>query len=62
MFALDFGDIDNYIATFAEDGILDIGGDKWHSITKIVLKIEDDTAYGQGDNPCRQISHFQSRQ
>jgi hypothetical protein len=31
MFALDFGDIDKYVATFTEDGILDIGEGEWRS-------------------------------
>jgi hypothetical protein len=30
MFALDFGDLDKYVATFTEDGILDIGEGEWH--------------------------------
>ncbi len=81
MFALDFGDIDKYVATFTEDGVLDIGEGEWrgrdtirqvltampkpeelladqdtpklhrstgrHSITNIVIKIEDDTAHGR---------------
>ena len=29
MFALDFGDMDTYVKTFTEDGILDIIGYKW---------------------------------
>jgi hypothetical protein len=29
MFALDFGDIDKYVATFTEDGVLDIGEGEW---------------------------------
>ncbi len=29
MFALDFGDLDTYVKTFTEDGILDIIGYKW---------------------------------
>ena len=29
MFALDFGDADAYVATFTEDGVLDIVGMKW---------------------------------
>jgi len=29
MFALDFGDIDKYLATFTEDGVLDIGEGEW---------------------------------
>ncbi len=29
MFALDFGDIDKYVDTFTEDGILDIGEGEW---------------------------------
>jgi hypothetical protein len=31
MFALDFGDLDKYVATFTEDGILDIGEGEWRS-------------------------------
>ena len=31
MFALDFGDIDKYVATFTEEGILDIGEGEWCS-------------------------------
>jgi len=29
MFALDHGDLDSYVATFTEDGILDIGEGEW---------------------------------
>lgn len=29
MFALDFGDIDKYVATYTKDGILDIGEGEW---------------------------------
>ena len=29
MFALDFGDLDSYVATFTEEGILDIGEGEW---------------------------------
>ena len=29
MFALDFGDLDTFVTTFAEDGVLDIIGMKW---------------------------------
>ena len=29
MFALDFGDIDKYVTTFTEDGVLDIGEGEW---------------------------------
>ena len=29
MFALDFGDIDKYVATFTKDGVLDIGEGEW---------------------------------
>ena len=29
MFALDFGDVDTYLSTFTEDGVLDIVGMKW---------------------------------
>jgi hypothetical protein len=39
MFALDFRDLDKYIATFTEDGILDIGEGEWRgreTIRKII--------------------------
>ena len=42
MFALDFGDIDKYVATFTEDGVLDIGEGEWRSrdtIKKILSSI-----------------------
>lgn len=39
MFALDFGDIDKYVATYTEDGILDIGEGEWqgHDTIRQVL-------------------------
>ncbi|MBN2274650.1 MAG: nuclear transport factor 2 family protein [Bacteroidales bacterium] len=42
MFALDFGDLDSYVATFTEDGILDIGEGEWRgrdSIKHILASI-----------------------
>jgi hypothetical protein len=35
MFALDFGDVDTYVSTFTEDGILDIVGMKWQGHDEI---------------------------
>lgn len=35
MFALDFGDLDTYVKTFTEDGILDIIGMKWQGREEI---------------------------
>ena len=35
MFALDFGDLDTFVTTFAEDGVLDIIGMKWQGRKKI---------------------------
>ena len=35
MFALDFGDLDTFVTTFTEDGILDIIGMKWQGREKI---------------------------
>ncbi len=35
MFALDFGDVDTYLSTFTEDGILDIVGMKWQGHDEI---------------------------
>lgn len=29
LFALDFGDVDKYLATFTEDGVLDVGEGEW---------------------------------
>lgn len=42
MFALDFGDLDKYVATFTEDGILDIGEGEWQgrdSIRRVLASI-----------------------
>ncbi len=44
MFALDFGDIDKYIATFTEDGILDIGEGEWQgrdTIRKVLTAMSE---------------------
>jgi len=35
MFALDFGDLDTYVSTFTEDGVLDIVGMKWQGREEI---------------------------
>jgi uncharacterized protein (TIGR02246 family) len=35
MFALDFGDLDTFVSTFTEDGILDIIGMKWQGREEI---------------------------
>ena len=40
MFALDFGDLDAYVATFAEDGILDIGEGEWQGRDTIKMILE----------------------
>jgi hypothetical protein len=40
MFALDFGDIDTYVSTFTEDGILDIIGMKWQGREEIRKALE----------------------
>ena len=40
MFALDFGDVDTYVSTFTEDGILDIVGMKWEGREEIREIIE----------------------
>ena len=44
MFALDYGDLDKYIATFTEDGILDIGEGEWQgrdTIKQILASIPE---------------------
>ncbi len=53
MFALDFGDLDSYVATFTEDGILDIGEGEWRgrdSIRHILASMprRDDTLAAPG--------------
>ena len=40
MFALDFGDLDTYVKTFTEDGILDIIGMKWQGREEIKKGLE----------------------
>lgn len=40
MFALDFGDLDKYVATFTEDGILDIGEGEWKGRDTIRMILE----------------------
>ena len=40
MFALDFGDLDKYVATFTEDGILDIGEGEWKGRDTIKMILE----------------------
>lgn len=40
MFALDFGDLDTYVSTFTEDGILDIIGQKWQGRQEIKKGLE----------------------
>jgi hypothetical protein len=50
MFALDFGDLDKYVATFTEDGILDIGEGEWRgrdSIRHVLASIP-----GPGEPPA----------
>jgi ketosteroid isomerase-like protein len=59
MFALDFGDLDSYVATFTEDGILDIGEGEWRgrdSIKHILASIprrEDTPAETETPEPHR---------
>lgn len=59
MFALDNGDLDKYVATFTEDGILDIGEGEWQSrdtIKKILEAIpqqEEAPANTKGTVPYR---------
>jgi len=50
MFALDFGDVDTYVSTFTEDGILDIVGMKWQGreeIRKIIAGMSEDATEGE---------------
>lgn len=61
MFALDFGDIDTYVATFTEDGVLDIGLGEWRSretIKERLLAIpkKEDPPAAPGVPPLRPAS------
>jgi len=62
MFALDFGDVDTYVSTFTEEGILDIVGMKWQGreeIREIISGMSEDApedaqepaAEGISENP-----------
>ena len=44
MFALDFDDLDTYVTTFTEDGILDIIGMKWQGREEIRKGLEETPA------------------
>jgi hypothetical protein len=51
LFALDFGDVDTYLSTFTEDGILDIVGMKWQGheeIRGIIESMSQNAPEGQG--------------
>jgi ketosteroid isomerase-like protein len=50
MFALDFGDVDTYVSTFTEDGILDIVGMKWQGrdeIREIISGMSENAPEGE---------------
>ena len=50
LFALDFGDVDTYVSTFTEDGVLDIVGMKWEGreeIRKIIESMSQDAPEGE---------------
>ena len=51
LFALDFGDIDTYLSTFTEDGVLDIVGMKWQGHEDIRGIIE--SAFKGGDKDAK---------
>lgn len=54
MFALDFGDLDTYVSTFTEDGILDIIGQKWQGRQEIKKGLEgmNEAPPEAGENPA----------
>lgn len=51
MFALDFGDLDTYVKTFTEDGILDIIGFKWQGRETIKRELGAMSANMNKDKP-----------
>ena len=51
MFALDFGDLDTFVTTFAEDGILDIIGMKWQGRKNIKEGLGSMMPPAGGDTP-----------
>ena len=51
MFALDFGDLDTFVSTFTEDGILDIIGMKWQGREKIKEGLGSMMPPAGGDKP-----------
>ena len=52
MFALDFGDLDTYVSTFTEDGILDIIGSKWQGRENIKKELGAMSAGREKDKPA----------
>ena len=51
MFALDFGDMDTYVNTFTENGILDIIGFKWQGRENIKKELSALSAGTEDDKP-----------
>jgi len=57
MFALDFGDVDTYVSTFTEDGILDIVGMKWQGreeIREIISGMSEDAPEGEEEPAAKE--------
>lgn len=52
MFALDFGDLDTYVSTFTEDGILDIIGFKWQGRENIKKELGAMSTGMEEDKPA----------
>jgi hypothetical protein len=52
MFALDFGDLDTYVSTFTEDGILDIIGMKAQGREEIRKLLDRPEDSGEGQAPA----------
>ena len=52
MFALDFGDLDTYVNTFTEDGILDIIGLKWQGRENIKKELGAMSAGREKEKPA----------
>jgi hypothetical protein len=59
MFALDFGDVDTYVSTFTEDGVLDIVGMKWQGrdeIREIISGMSENAPEGEEEPAAQEES------
>ena len=62
MFALDFGDLDTFVTTFTEDGILDIIGMKWQGREGIKRGLgEMMPPVGESDPEAKQVTDAEEK-